>query len=101
MTSLGSFGAGLSLAAATIALRNQHKPATRILQTMGSIMGLRDLEPSTRCLSERLFQTEFKKVRVPMLHGLRGKECPRCCGVNALAAVSTILFVAGLLLGLG
>ena len=65
-------------------------------------MGLLDLERSTRRLSERfLFQADFKSLRVTILHGLRGKECPRCCGVNTLAAVSTILFVAGLLLGLG
>jgi hypothetical protein len=43
-----------------------------------------DLEPSTRRLGERfLSQTDIKSVRVPMLHGLRDKECPRCCGVNA------------------
>jgi hypothetical protein len=47
-------------------------------------MGLRDLEPSTRRLGERfLFQADFKRVRLPMLHDLRGKECLQCCGVNA------------------
>ena len=29
---------------------------------------------SPTCLDKRLFQTDSKSVRAPMLHGLRGKE---------------------------
>jgi hypothetical protein len=73
MTSLGSFGTGLSLAAATIALRvrGTNTNSNENLANDELFMGLRDLEPSTRRLGERfLFETDFKSVPVPMLHGL-------------------------------